>query len=76
MATQLSIEHKLMLAVLVRDNKHLLFNKLSPTITNKKKHAKWTEIYHELASNGAIIKDVEHLKKVKIKSLVYFSLLF
>jgi hypothetical protein len=51
-------------ASLVRDNKCLLFNKLGPNITNKKKHAKWTEIFNELTSNGLIIKDVEFLKKV------------
>jgi hypothetical protein len=69
MSNQLSPELKMMLATLVRDYKFDLFNKFNPTITNRKKHDTWTDIFNELTLNGAMIKDVDNLKKVKIKKL-------
>ena len=70
MAFQLSFDHKLLLAKLLREDKRLLFGKHSPSVTNQKKLAKWTEIYQELSSVGANLKDVAYLREKTWDNLV------
>jgi hypothetical protein len=65
-ATQMTLQHKVMLATLVLTNKELILGKLTPTVTNKKKDAKWHEIYAELSSHGAVIESVKHLRDVNM----------
>jgi anti-sigma28 factor (negative regulator of flagellin synthesis) len=70
MSFQLSRDHKLILAKLVRDNKALLLGKHSPLVTNQKKHAKWTEIFNDLKSMGANLKDVDYLRQTTWDNMV------
>ena len=62
--SSLTVDQKLKLATLVKDNKDVLFGKYSPTITKVGKHKAWEEIYGEMIAVGAPIKDVSHLRKV------------
>jgi hypothetical protein len=60
----------LILTKLVRDNKALLLGKYSPLVTNQKKHAKWTEIFNDLKSMGANLKDVDYLRQTTWGNMV------
>ena len=65
----LTEEQKIEFAILVRDNKDLLFgafNLSGVKITNHTKHRKWEEIFHQLVSNGAALKNLNHLRYVSL----------
>ena len=69
-ATVMSPEQKLILATFVRDNKAMLVGKFSPMITQKKRDAKWTEIFENLLELGAVIQDVETLRFGIYRSMI------
>jgi hypothetical protein len=63
----LTEDQKIDFAIMVRDNKELLFGKFDRhgvEISGYTKRLKWEEIVHELQSNGAVIKSVHHLRSV------------
>jgi hypothetical protein len=70
MTFQLSVEHKLIMAKLLRENKALLFGKHSPQVTNQKKYSKWNEIFYELKSVGANLKDLNYLRQTTWDNMV------
>jgi len=55
-------EHRTELARLVRENKELLIGKFSPSVTQKARDQKWTEIYQHLTGLGAVVEDVNMLR--------------
>ena len=61
-ATQMTSEHRTELARLVRENKELLIGKFSPSVTQKARDQKWTEIYQHLTGLGAVVEDVNMLR--------------
>ncbi len=64
----LTLEQKIKLAGLVRDNKEILFGKYSPTVTKNAKNKIWEQIFQEMVVAGAPIKDANHLRKVSVRS--------
>lgn len=64
----LTEQQKIEFAILVRDNKHLLFGSFDGgmKITNHTKHRKWEEIFLQLVSNGAAVKSLNHLRNVSL----------
>ena len=61
-ATQMTSEHRTELARLVRDNKEILIGKFTPSVTQKARDQKWTEIYTHLTGLGAVVEDVNMLR--------------
>ncbi len=59
----LSEELKLYLAQLVLERKDILFRKFGPGLNNRMRKAAWSEIRTSLMSRGAVIKDIESLRK-------------
>jgi hypothetical protein len=55
-------EHRTELARLVRENKELLIGKFTPSVTQKARDQKWTEIYQHLTGLGAVVEDVNMLR--------------
>ena len=61
-ATQMTSEHRTELARLVRDNKEILIGKFTPSVTQKSRDQKWTDIYTHLTGLGAVVEDVNMLR--------------
>jgi hypothetical protein len=62
-------DHKIQLAALVRENKELLIGKFSPSVTQKARDQKWSQIYMHLTELGAVIHDVDTLRFVVFTNL-------
>jgi len=60
--TLMTQDHKIALAKLVRENKNVLVGKFSPSVTQKKRDQKWTEIFTHLTELGAVFEDVSSLR--------------
>lgn len=60
----LTPEQKQLLAELVREKKAILFGKFSPEVTKVVKRKNWDAIYNQLIAHGAIIPDVNQLRRV------------
>jgi hypothetical protein len=60
--TLMTQDHRLELASMVRDNKQVLIGKFSPSVTQKSRDQKWTEIYTHLTELGAVFEDVNMLR--------------
>jgi hypothetical protein len=58
----LTNELKIRFANLVKENKDILFGRVTPTLRNIDKYTKWKAIYDELVSHGAVIKDPAYLR--------------
>ncbi len=58
----LSKDHKLFLAKEVYQQKHILFGKLSPTITRNRRTEVWEAIRQKLLDRGAIVENAEYLR--------------
>ena len=61
-STQMTSEHRTELARLVRDNKEILIGKFTPSVTQKSRDQKWTDIYTHLTGLGAVVEDVNMLR--------------
>ena len=65
----LTEQQKIEFAIMIRDNKDLLFgafNLSGVKITTHTKQRKWEEIFHQLVSNGAALKSLHHLRYVSL----------
>ena len=59
----LSEELKLFMAQLVLERKDVLFRQFGPGLNNRMRKAAWNEVRLALMSRGAVIKDIESLRK-------------
>jgi len=67
--TMMTHDHKIILAKFVRDNKGVLVGKFSPSVTQKARDKKWTEIFTHLTELGAVFEDVSSLRFTAYRNL-------